>query len=319
VRSIEIGGVELAKFRLAELWGGMVHAGFQLSETSATGENYTAAGNDTDGDGISKHSMARPGRPYGVAPVLASLADYDNATGNWTLGGNGMVDTRSLMDAALAFLPINEAWADGFGANTMTEENARMLLHFIDSDLALWMSERSNEIADLHTQIAGMQSTVAAATAEVAAIRANLSGLLMDLNESRENVTVLNASANWLRTKLEQTNGTVDNLTKEIEVLNDEISRLERDQTYKGENVTKLEVQLRAEKNNVTQMKWKLDNATANLTDAKRDLKVAQEQAKKAKDDMADQEDRTTLVGMVAFVAGLLVAFIIVYLMRRAK
>jgi len=319
VRSIEIGGVELAKFRLAELWGGMVRAGFQLSETSSTGENYSAAGNDTDGDGIYKHSMARLGRPYGVAPVLASLAGFDNATGNWTLDGNGTVDTRSLMDAALTFLPIDGAWADGFGKPTTTEEDAAMLLHFIDSDLAQWMSERSQEIADLHTQIADMQSSVAAAAAEVASVRANMSKLLADLNESRENVTVLNTSISWLRTKLEQTNGTVDNLTKEIEVLNDKISRLEHDLTHKGENVTKLDVQLRAERNNVTQLQWKLANATANLTHAERDLKVAEEQAQKAKDDMADQEDRTTLVGTAAFVAGLLVAFIIVYLVRRAK
>jgi peptidoglycan hydrolase CwlO-like protein len=319
VRSIEVGGVELAMFRLAELWAGMVHAGFQLSETSATGENYSAAGNDTDGDGIYKHSMARPGRPHGVAPVLASLAEFDNATGNWTLSMNGTVDTRSLMDAALAFLPIDKAWAEGFGAPTATEENARMLLHFIDYELAQWMGERTQEIADLHSQVATMQSTVAAATAEVAAVRANMSKLLLDLNESRENVTVLNASAKWLRAKLEQTNGTVDNLTKEIEVLSDKISRLERDVTYKGENVTKLEVQLRAERNNVTQLQWKLNNATADLTDAQRDLKVAQAAARTAKDDMTAQEDRATLVGMVAFLAGLFAALIIMYLVRRSK
>ena len=319
VRAIEVGKVELAKFRLAELWGGMVRAGFQLSETSTTGENYAAPGNDTDGDGISKHSMARLGRPFGVASVLATSADYDNSTGNWTLYGGGMVDTRALMDASLVFLPIDVLWAAAFAVPTTTEADAETILRSTDVELAQWMSERSLEIADLHTQIADMQATVAAAAAEVAAIQANLSKLLLDLNESRENVTVLNASASWLRTKLEQTNGTVDNLTKEIEVLNDKISRLERDLTYRGENVTKLEVQLRAERNNVTQLQWELDNATADLTDAKRDLKVAQEAAKKAKDDMADQEDRSTLVGMVAFVGGLLVALIIVFLVRRAK
>jgi uncharacterized protein involved in exopolysaccharide biosynthesis len=34
---------------------------------------------------------------------------------------------------------------------------------------------------------------------------------------------------------------------------------------------------------------------------------------------MSKHENRTTLVGAVAFLAGLLVAFVIVFLMRRAK
>jgi hypothetical protein len=316
----ELGKVELARHRLGQLWHGMVGAGMQLSETNLTGENYTMPGNDTDGDGIMKHDAERgAARPFGVAPVLAWASDYDNATGNWTLVDGGMMSTGALMLAALVMMPLDATWAAANAVPATTEEHARMLLLWSEEELAAWMDERVQEVADLEADLASLQAEAGSAAAEVASLRENLTRVLLDLNESRENVTVLNNSVTWLRIKLEQTNDTVDNMTKEIEVLSDRISRLERDLTWKDENVTKLEVQLRAERNNVTQLNWTLANTTMNLTDAQRDLKAAQDKLQKTEDDMADQEDRAGTVAIVAFVAGFLIALVLMWLRARAK
>ena len=316
----ELGAVELARHRLGQLWHGIVATGMQLSETNLTGENYTAPGNDTDGDGIMKHGVARGAtRPFGVAPVLAWAADYDNATGNWTLVDGGQVSAGALMLSALVMMPLDATWAAANAVPSTTEEHARMLLLWSDQELAAWMDERSQEVADLEAELAAMRSTVDAAVAEAASLRENVSRLMLDINDSRENETVLNASVNWLRNKLEQTNKTVDNMTKEIEVLNDRISRLERDLTWRDENVTKLQGELRAERFNVTKLEWQLANASMNLTDAQRDLKVAQKQLQDTKDDMAHQEDRATMVALVAFIAGFLIALVIMWLRARAS
>ena len=316
----ELGKVDLARHRLGQLWHGIVGAGMQLSETNLTGENYTMPGNDTDGDGIMKHDVARgAARPFGVAPVLAWASDYDNATGNWTLVDGGMMSTGALMLAALVMMPLDATWAAANAVPATTEEHARMLLLWSEEELAAWMDERVQEVADLEADLASLQAEALSAVAEVASLRENLTRVLLDLNESRENVTVLNNSVTWLRNRLEQTNDTVDNMTKEIEVLNDRISRLERDLTWKDENVTKLEVQLRAERNNVTQLNWTLANTTMNLTDAQRDLRAAQDKLQKTEDDMADQEDRAGTVAIVAFVAGFLIALVLLWLRARAK
>ncbi len=316
----ELGSVELAKHRLGQLWHGIVATGLQLGETNLTGENYTLPGNDTDADGIMKHGVARgAARPFGVAPVLAWGSDYDNATGNFTPVDGGMADSGALMFAALVMMPLGATWAAANAVTTTTEEHARMLLLWSEPELAAWMDERTQQVADLEAEVASLQTAVDAVVADAASLRENLTRVMRDLNESRENETVLNASVNWLRNKLEQTNKTVDNMTKEIEVLNDRISRLERDLTWKDENVTKLQGQLRAERFNVTQLEWELANASLNLTDAQRDLKVAEGELQKTKDDMSDQEDRAGMVAVVAFIAGFLIALVLMWLRVRAK
>jgi len=317
----ELGKVDLARHRLGQLWHGVVGAGMQLSETNLTGENYTVLGNnDTDGDGIMKHDVARGAdRPFGVAPVLAWASDLDNATGNWTLVDGGRVSAGALMLAALVMMPLDATWAAANAVTATTEEHARMLLLWSEEELAAWMDERAQEVADLEADLAALQAEAGSAIADAASLRENLTRVLLDLNESRENVTVLNTSVTWLRNRLEQTNDTVDNMTKEIEVLNDRISRLERSMTWKDENVTKLQGQLRAERNNVTQLEWQLANASMNLTDAQRDLKVAQDELKQTEDDMADQEDRASMVAVVAFIAGFLIALVLIWLRARAK
>jgi hypothetical protein len=51
--------VDLAKHRIPELWGGMVGAGLPLSETDATGENYSIQEPDTNNNTIWKHNWSR--------------------------------------------------------------------------------------------------------------------------------------------------------------------------------------------------------------------------------------------------------------------
>ncbi len=322
--AVEDGDVELARYRIPDLWRGMVSAGLQMSETDATGENYTAEGNDTDMDGIPKHNMSwGAGRDHGVAPVLASASSFDGDA-NWTLEDNGTVDAWALMDAALLFLGLDAAWFTDMGEPAYGEEYATMLLLWSDDELVAWMDARKAEIAALNDQVATLQDAlnntsgnVTELLDEIESLRENLTAMQLDLNDSMENETVLRNQTKWLRERLEETNGTVDNLTKEIEVLESKVARLEKDLGERDENVTKLEVDLRAARFNATQLLWDMDNASAALTQAELDLEAAERDRDDTQADLEDAESRLFLTALIALIAGMIVVVVILRIMGK--
>lgn len=319
IHASEVGGVELAKHRLAQLWGSVVASGLQLGETDTTGEDYSVAGNDTDGDGLLKHNVSRgEGREFGVAPMLAINTAFNNTTGNWT-PSYASINAMMNMEVAAKMMHLDADWAVEHGTPASSESNAFMLLHWSEAEISAWMEERAADVAALEANISALQDEVAAAMAEADSIRENITRLELDLNDSRENETVLNTSVNWLRQKLEDTNGTVENLTKDIDVLNDRIKRLEEDLGYKDENVTKLKSELRSERFNVTKLNWTLANASIDLANAIRDKEAAEADLEEAQDKLDDQEGRAVTTSVVAFIVGLVLGLGVMLLLARMR
>jgi peptidoglycan hydrolase CwlO-like protein len=322
--AVEDGGVELAKYRIPDLWQGMLMAGFQLTETDVTGENYTMVGDDTDSDGILKHNVSwGAGREHGVAPVLAASSSFDG-DGNWTIAHGGQVDTEELMDAALLFLELDAAWFTTAGDPIYTEEYATMLLLWTDAELVAWMEARRAEIDALNDQVSALQDALANTSGnvtdllnEIKWLKENMTAMQLDLNDSLENETVFRNQTLWLREKLEETNGTVDNLTKEIEILESKVSRIEQDLVERDENVTALEVDLRAVRFNATELQWELDNASAALTQAELDLEAAERERDDTDQDLEDAESRLFMTAIISIIAGMVTVVIILKLMRK--
>jgi methyl-accepting chemotaxis protein len=319
-QAAEQGAVDLAKYRLPQLIGGIFAAGLQLSETDTTGENYTAEGNDTDGDGIAKHSMSRGvGREFGVAPVMAANSAFDNITGNWTLDNEGEVDVLALMDSAVVMMGLDETWFEAVGAPTVNEELANMFLHFTEAELVAWVEARRVEVELLTEQITSLQASLDNLTDQIASLEENISDLRLDLNDSLENESLLRTSEEWLREKLEETNETVDDLTLEIEKLESKVARLEENLQERDENVTELENALRDERNNITYLEWKMDNASANLSAAQQDLDAALRDLEDTEDELKDREGRDFATAVAAFIGGLIVAVFIMYILYKDR
>jgi predicted nucleic acid-binding Zn-ribbon protein len=322
--AVDLGANELAKYRIPAIWEGMVAAGLQLTETDTTGENYTASENDTDMDGIPKHSMSwGEGRENGVAPVLARSAIYDGE-GNWTLSDDGVVSTFALMIAAQVLMTLDGEWFTVMGEPAYSEEYAYRLLHWTDAEFMAWWDAQDAEIADLMEEIEELQNATGNVSkiidelkADIADLEEELAALTLDFNDTFENETVLRNQTIWLREKLEETNETVDDLNREIEILESKVTRLEEDLVFRDENVTDLEVELRAERNNVTKLQWEMDNASAALAQAELDLAAAQRERDSTKEDLEDAEGRTFITALIALFAGMVIVVVILRVLDK--
>ncbi len=320
VNAIEHGEIELAKYRIPQIWSFIETSGLQMSETDTTGEDYSEVGNDTDGDGVMKHDVARGDREFGVAPIIASTVIYDNETGNWTYRAvNLTAASFHIMKAADILIDIDEVWVEDAGAPIVGEELAGLLLRSTDAELVAWMEARLNELTLLNEQIAILQESLSNLTDEIASLEENISDLRLDLNDSLENESLLRASEEWLRERLEETNETVDDLELEIERLESNVARVEKDLKEKDENVTELEEALRSERYNVTQLEWKLDNASANLSAAQRDLDAALHDLEDTEDELKDREGRDFVSAVAAFIGGLIVAVFVMYILQKDR
>ena len=321
--AVELGDVDLARYRIAQVWGGIVTAQLQLSETDAHGENYTIAEPDTNNNTIWKHDWDKNlGTEHGNGPVLASSATMDAATGNWTIDNDGRVNTYGLMMAALIFMGMDGDWFDAMGGPEVTEEHAYMLLHWTPEQWMEYSEDLNTQVTNLTERVEELEDIIDNGTgivdellAQIASLEENLTAMHKDLNESLENETILRNQTEWLRQKMEETNETVDDLMAQISVLESQVDRLEERVVWKDENITKLEEQLRSERHNVTQLQWELDNASSALSDAEKDLKAAEKRLEDTEEELDDLQSRMMLVAVAALVAGM----IIVVLILRAR
>jgi hypothetical protein len=314
---LEVCEVELAKYRIPQLWMGMVAAGVQLSETDATGENYSAMGNDTDMDGIPKHNMSwGQGREHGVAPVLAYGADMDS-DGNWTLHNNGEVDVFSLMVAALVFMDHDWDWFTSLGEPAYSEAYASMVLHWTDQQLVDYFEARRAEIEALQNATSNVSDEVKRLKENITYLIENNTALTLDLNDSLENESILNDTVNWLRERFEEANETIDELNTEIEILESKIGRLEEGLVERDENVTDLEEKLREARHNATQLQWELDNASAAMEQAFKDRDKAVSDKEDAEERLSDQEGRSFFTAIIALVAGMIIILVLLRLMNK--
>lgn len=324
--AVDNGDVALAKYRIVQTLEGIVGAGLQLSETDANGENYTIIDEpDTNNNTIWKHNWDNGlGNMYGVGPVLAKSASYDDGTDNWTVHDGGLVDTFSLMMAAVLFLGMDGEWFSSAGAPEVSEEHAYRMVHWSpeewkehSDDLADQVMNLSEQVDELKDIIDNGTGTVDELLAQIASLEENLTAMEEDLNESRDNETVLRDQVDWLREKLEETNETLDEMENRITVLESQVERLEESVTEKDENITKLQEQLRSERNNVTQLTWQLENASAAVAQAERDLAAAQRELEDTKDELDEQKSRQALVAIAALVAGMIVVVVILKLIDK--
>jgi hypothetical protein len=309
-------GVDLGKHRIPALWEGMVAAGLPLSETDATGENYSIPLHDTNNNTIWKHNWDRgPGYMYGMAPVLGTGSIQDAVTHNWTVDRH--VDTQVLMKAASAMMQMKALVTDT-GAPMYSEEYAYRLLHWSDQDWVDWMDSRAVVIAGLHNQIADLMNQsgnvseiIEELEEEIADLEEQLAALQLDYNDTFENESILRNQVDWLRETLEETNETVDDLNKDIEILESKVERIQEDLEGMDENVTNLEVKLREERHNVTQLEWELENASAALDQAELDLEAAIKDRDDTDEELKEQESRSFITALIALFVGMIIVIII--------
>jgi predicted nucleic acid-binding Zn-ribbon protein len=326
--AVETGDVDLSRYRLGQLWTGMVGAGLQLSETDANGENYTMVDDpDTNNNTIWKHDRDKElGNEHGSGPVLAHSSVKDMVTGNWSVRNDGEVNTHFLMRAAALFLMMDGDWFEKVGSPEVSEETAYRLLHWTPDqwrehtdDLDEQVTNLTDKVQELQDIIDNGTGTVEDLLKEIASLEENLTAMEEDLNESRENETILRGQVEWLRERLEETNETVDDLEQQIVVLESQVERLEESVGDKDENITKLRDQLRSSENNVTQLQWQLDNASAALAQAQLDLDAANRELDDTKQELEDQKDRQVLVAVAALVAGMVIVVILLRLTRKEE
>jgi peptidoglycan hydrolase CwlO-like protein len=324
--AVETGDVDLSRYRLGSLWSGMVGAGLQLSETDANGENYTIVDDpDTNNNTIWKHDRDKElGNEHGSGPVLAHSSVKDMVTGNWSVRKGGEVNTHFLMRAAALFLMMDGDWFDTVGAPEVTEESAYRLLHWTPEQWMEHTDDLDEQVANLTDKVEELQDiidngtgTVEELLEQIASLEENLTAMEEDLNESRENETILRGQVQWLRERLEETNETVDELEERIVVLESQVERLEESVAETDENLTKVRDQLRQAEANVTQLRLQLDNANESLAQAQLDLDAAKRELDDTKQDLEDQKSRQALVAVAALVAGMIIMFVLLRLMKK--
>ncbi len=311
-------GVDLAKHRIPELWGGMVGAGLPLSETDATGENYSILDEpDTNNNTIWKHNWSRgTGFMHGMGPVLGTGATHDMVTHNWTV--YRVVDTRVLMEAAVVMMGMDSDWFTGMGAPMYSMETAYNLVHWTPEEWNAWGEEwqaiagnLSRELDDLKNETENCTKVIEVLRQEIANLTENVTRLEAELNESQENETLLRAQVDWLRELLEETNETVDELEEDIVILEETVERLTGDIEDRNENITKLLDQLRASENNVTELQWELDNASAALAQAEQDLAACDRKLADTEDELKELQGRMMLTAIIALIAGMIIVVVI--------
>ncbi|UCC93101.1 MAG: hypothetical protein JSW25_10670 [Thermoplasmata archaeon] len=322
--AVEAGDVDLARYRIAQVWGGIVASGLQLSETDVHGENYTIPEPDTNNNTIWKHDWDNGlGNMYGVGPVLAATSAYDHGTENWTVDGS-QVDTFSLMMAAIVMMGMDGDWFTDMGSPDVSEDVAYRMLHWtaeqwqehtdmLDEEV-MNLSDRVKELEDL---IGNGTDVVEELLAEIASLEENLTAMQEDLNDSLENETILRNQTEWLRQKLEETNETVDDLEHQITVLQSQVDRLETSVVEKDENISRLQEELRSSENNVTQLRFELDNANASLAQAEADLAAAERRLDDTQSELDDQKGRQALVALAALVAGMIIVVVLLKLIGK--
>ena len=323
--AVENGDEDLARYRIAQVWGGIVGAQLQLSETNTTGENYTDLGHDTNNNTIWKHDRDKGlGNLHGTAPVLATSATFDVGTKNWTVDNDGVVNTYGLMMASVILMGMDAAWFTDMGAPEVSEEHAYQLLHWTSEQWMEANEELTVQVLNLTGQITELEDNITNGTvlvdelmAEIAYLEENLTAMQDDLNDSLENETILLNQTEWLRELLEETNETVDDLEHQVIVLESKVERLEESVVWKDENITLLEEQLRSERHNVTQLQWQLDNASAALTQAENDLAAAVKELDDTQKDYDDLQSRILLVAVAALIAGMILVVVILKLMGK--
>jgi polyhydroxyalkanoate synthesis regulator phasin len=306
------------------VWGGIVGAQLQLSETNTTGENYTNPGHDTNNNTIWKHDWDKGlGNVHGTAPVLATSATFDVMI-NWTVDNDGVVNTYGLMMASVILMGMDAAWFTDTGAPEVSEEHAYQLLHWTpeqwmeaNEELTVQVLNLTDQIMDLEGNITNGTELVDELMAEIAYLEENLTAMQDDLNDSLENETILLNQTEWLRELLEETNETVDDLEHQVTVLESKVERLEDSVAWKDENVTLMEEQLRSERYNVTQLQWQLDNASAALRQAEADLAAAVKELDDTQKEYEDLQSRTMLVAVAALIAGMILVVVILKLLGK--
>jgi hypothetical protein len=305
-------GVDLAKYRIPELWGGIVAAGLQLSETDATGENYTMISEpDTNNNTIWKHNWDRgTGMMDGIAPVLGTGSTLNIVTGNWS--SDHMVDTKVLMQAAVVWMGMDSEWFDDMGAPMYSAETAYRYVHWTDDDWYAWGEEWrlatenvTKQLEELQNQTENCSKVIDELMAEIASLEENITAMSLDLNDSLENESVLRDQNDWLRQTLEETNETVDDLEETIEILEATVERLAGDVEDKNENISRLLDELRASQNNVTLLEWELQNASAALAQAEFNLAAAENQLEDTEAELDELQGRMVMVAILKVIGRL--------------
>jgi len=324
--AVEMGDVDLARYRIGQVWTGIVTAGLQLSETDATGENYTIPEPDTNNNTIFKHDWAKNWGLDGTAPVLATSSTQDVTTGNWTVDNMGTVNTYGLMMAAVLFMEMDGAWFTAMGASEVSEEHAYNLLHWTSEQwkeandaLVVEVMNLTDRVMELEDLIDNGTGIVEDLLAQIASLEENLTATQDDLNDSLENETILAGQVEWLREKLEETNETLEDLQHQITVLESQVERLEESVVFKDENITRLEEQLRSERHNVTQLQWQLDNASSALADAESALASAERKLDDRNADYESLQSRSLLIAIAALVAGMIIVVVILKFMGKLE
>ena len=316
-------GVDLGKYRIPELWGGMVGAGLQLSETDATGENYTIPEPDTNNNTIWKHDWDRgTGMMHGTAPVLGTGSTLDMVTHNWSV--DQMVDTGVLMEAAVVWMGMDGDWFDDMGAPLHSAETAYRYVHWTDDEWFAWgeawrltAENVTEQLEELQNQTENCTKVVEELMAEIASLEENITAMELDLNDSLENESILRDQNEWLRVRLEETNETVDELEETIEILEETVERLAGDVQDKNENISKLLDQLRAEQHNVTLLEWELQNASAALAQAEFDLGAAENKLEDTEEELEELQGRMVMVAVISLIAGMIIVVAILRVMGR--
>ncbi|NIP34575.1 MAG: hypothetical protein GWN18_06495 [Thermoplasmata archaeon] len=324
--AVEGGDVDLARYRIAQVLGGIVSSGLQVSETDDNGEDYGLPEPDTNNNNVWKHDRDNGlGNVYGIGPVLTESSTYDDGTGNWTVDNGGRrTNTFILMMAALFFMGMDGDWFTDMGAPEVSETAAYRLVHWTPDEWKQHTDDLEDQVHNLTDRVEELEDLIGNGTdivedllAQIASLEENLTAMEEDLNESRENETILRSQVEWLRQTLEDTNETVDDLEQQIVVLESQVERLQESVVGKDENITKLQDQLRAEQNNVTQLQWQLDNASAALAQAEKDLDAAERRLKDTEDELDEQKSRQALVALAALVAGMIVVVVILKLIGK--
>jgi hypothetical protein len=325
--AVDVGDVDLARYRVAQTWSGIVAAGLQLSETDANGEDYDLPEPDTNNNTIWKHDVDHGlGNMYGTAPVMAMAANFDEVTKNWTVDMDGRVNTYGLMMAAIVMMDMDADWFTTMGPPDVSEEESFRLLHWTPEQWKEHSDALDEQVMNLTDRLAELEDIIGNGTvkvdellAQIASLEENLTTMQADFNESLENETILGNQTEWLRQKLEDTNETVDDLEHQITVLQSQVERLTGDVIEGQENITDLQDKLRAEEFNVTQLQWQLDNASAALDQIEADLAAAKRDRDDTQEDYDDLKSRQGLVAIAALVAGMIIVVVILKMIGKLE
>jgi peptidoglycan hydrolase CwlO-like protein len=323
--AVENGDVDLARYRISQNLGGIVMSGLQLSETDAHGEDYDLSGPDTNNNTIWKHDQDHGlGNMFGIGPVMAMSATFDDVSKNWSLDNDAWVNTFGLMMAAMVFLDMDGAWFTGMGAPDVSADQAYRMLHWTPEQWQEHTDMLDAEVMDLTDRVSELEDLIDNGTGaldelmeQIASLEENLSAMQEDLNETLENETILRNQTEWLREKLEETNETVDDLEHQITVLESQVERLEESIGEKDENITLFQEQLRSSQHNVTQLQWQMDNASAALSQVEADLAAAERELDDTRTELDDQKSRQALVAVAALVAGMIIVVVILKLIGK--